>query len=192
MADAPVNRGEIRDVAVGAVAIALLATILALFYSGGFQEARAGMKAYRIVADFNRIDGLDTGAEVSLSGVPVGRVEAVTLSPSFRVHTTLLIDAGVGLPVDTAASIQTDGLLGAKSMVLDPGGDERMLTDGGAIAYTQDAVVVSDLLDLIIAEGRSTRAAAAAEGAPAGEGAAAALADQRPGQGPEGLLGGDR
>lgn len=171
---------------VGAVTIAVLAAILALFYSGRLQEASAGMNGYRISADFNRIDGLDVGAEVRLSGVPIGRVEAVTLSPSFRVRATLLIDAGVGLPADTAASIQTDGLFGAKFMVLDPGGDERMLADGGVITYTQDAVVVSDLLDLIIAEGRSAHAEAA------GAATDAAPAEQTPGEGPKGLLGGDR
>lgn len=177
------NRDEYRDVSVGAGAIALLAALLALFYSGGNLGAGAGMQGYRIVADFNRIDGLDAGAEVRLSGIPVGRVEAVALSPSFRVRTTMLIDAGVALPADTAASIQTDGLFGAKFMVLDPGGDERNLVDGDAIAFTQDAVVVSDLLDLIIAEGHAARAA---PGAVPGETTPEAKAA------PGGLLGGSQ
>jgi phospholipid/cholesterol/gamma-HCH transport system substrate-binding protein len=173
---------ELRETVIGAGALAVLAAALALFYSGEHLAARAGVETYRISADFNRIDGLEPGAEVRLSGVPVGRVETVSLSPNFRVHTAMLIDADVKLPADTAASIQTDGLFGGKFMVLDPGGDERTLKDGGAIAFTQDAVVVSDLLDLIIAEGRAARARPAKEAEP----------DATPGEAPAGLLGGSR
>lgn len=151
------NVAEIREICVGGVAIALLVGSLAMFYSGQPQQARAGMETYRIFADFNRIDGLSPGADVRLSGIPVGRVETASLVDGFRVRIAMLIDSDVELPADTAASIQTDGLFGAKSMVLDPGGDERMLADSDAISFTQDAVVVSDLLDLIIAEGRAAR-----------------------------------
>jgi phospholipid/cholesterol/gamma-HCH transport system substrate-binding protein len=173
---------EIREICVGGVAVALLAGSLAMFYSGQPQEARAGIEPYRIFADFNRIDGLAPGADVRLSGIPVGRVESANLANGFRVRITMLIDSDVQLPTDTAASIQTDGLFGAKSMVLDPGGEERMLADGDAISFTQDAVVVGDLLDLIIAEGRAARGGAAGgPSAPHPGGASSA---------PAGLLGG--
>lgn len=172
---------ELREIGVGAVAMAVLMGLLALLYGGGDVRAGSGISGYRIAADFNRIDGLETGAAVQLSGVPIGRVETVSLSPSFRVRTVLRIDDGVDLPADTAASIQTDGLFGAKFMVLDPGGDERNLVDGDAIAFTQDAVVVSDLLDLIVAEGRAARAAPTAT-TPEGSSEADAV--------PGGLLGG--
>lgn len=176
------NAAEIREICVGAVAVGLLAGSLATFYAGGPQEARAGIETYRISADFNRIDGLEPGAEVRLSGIPVGRVESASLADGFRVRITMLIDSDVQLPADTAASIQTDGLFGAKSMVLDPGGDERSLGDGGAISFTQDAVVVGDLLDLIIAEGRAARAMAPEDPAQAEPGGGSPA--------PAGLLGG--
>jgi len=179
-----VNAAEIREICVGGAAIALLGGSLVMFYSGRPQQAQAGMEAYRISADFNRIDGLEPGADVRLSGIPVGEVESASLASGFRVRVTMLIESEVQLPADTAASIQTDGLFGAKSMVLDPGGDERMLADGDAISFTQDAVVVGELLDLIIAEGRAARGQpAAAEGEPGGPSADTPTA-------PAGLLGG--
>jgi phospholipid/cholesterol/gamma-HCH transport system substrate-binding protein len=177
-----VNAAEIREICVGGAAITLLAGSLFMFYSGRPQEAKAGIDTYRISADFNRIDGLEPGADVRLSGIPVGEVESASLADGFRVRVTMLIDGEVQLPADTAASIQTDGLFGVKSMVLDPGGDERMLADGDAISFTQDAVVVGELLDLIIAEGRAARGEAGAEGS-GGPGAEAPKA-------PAGLLGG--
>ncbi len=156
-----VRAEQLREILVGAVALGILAAILAWFYSGQHVAARARMESYKITADFNRIDGLDVGAEVRLSGIVVGKVAAVALAPNYRVHVTMRIDQGVKVPADTAAAIQTDGLFGSKFMTLDPGGDERSLADGGVITFTQDSMVVSDLLDLIIAEGRAARGQAA-------------------------------
>jgi phospholipid/cholesterol/gamma-HCH transport system substrate-binding protein len=65
----------------------------------------------------------------------------------------------VRIPTDTSVSIQTDGLFGRKFVVLEPGGDDTMLADGGVITFTQDSLIVGELLDLIIAEGRAQRAA---------------------------------
>ena len=62
------------------------------------------------------------------------------------------------LPLDTSAAIHTDGLFGSKFVVLEPGAEEDVLQSGDEFTYTQDAVVVSDLLDLIIAEGKAARA----------------------------------
>lgn len=148
---------DLREILVGAVALGVLMAILAVFYSGQHVAARERVKNYQITADFNRIDGLELGAEVRLSGVPVGKVAAVALAPNYRVRVTMRIDDTVRVPADTAAAIQTDGLFGSKFMTLDPGGDEHSLADGDAITFAQDAMVVSDLLDLIIAEGRAAR-----------------------------------
>lgn len=175
---------ELREIIVGAVALGVLLAILAVFYSGQHLAARVSMQSYEIMADFNRIDGLDVGAEVRLSGVPVGTVAAVALAPNYRVRVTMRIDEGVKVPADTAAAIQTDGLFGSKFMTLDPGGDERFLSDGDVITFTQDAMVVSDLLDLIIAEGRAARGVGAQD--PGGS------EESEPARqtGPGGLLGG--
>ena len=174
-----------REILLGAVALGILFAILAVFYSGQHVAARARMESYDITADFNRIDGLDVGAEVRLSGVPVGRVAAVALAPNYRVRVTMRIDGSVKVPADTAAAIQTDGLFGSKFMTLDPGGDERSLADGDAITFTQDAMVVSDLLDLIIAEGRAARGLGASASGEGDGGPAPARPDA-----PGGLLGG--
>ena len=61
----------------------------------------------------------------------------------------------IELPTDTSAAIHTDGLFGQKHVVLVPGAEEKILKSGGAITLTQDSVLVSDLLDLIIGEGRA-------------------------------------
>ena len=148
---------EIKEIVVGAAALLALALLLIVVYGGADKEARAGLASYRIFATFNRVDGLAVGDDVLVSGIQVGRVQSMELDTDFRARIKLLVDRGVGLPIDTAAAIHTDGLFGSKFVVLDPGGDETMLEDGGVIDFTQDSVVVSDLLDLIISEGNATR-----------------------------------
>ena len=121
-----------------------------------------------IAAGFNRVDGIAAGDEVQLGGIRIGRVELVTLDSAFRAMLTLRILTDIDLPTDTSAAIHTDGLFGSKFIVLDPGGETEVLEDGDEIQFTQDSVVVSDLLDLIISEGKAKRAAAGS-GAPTSE-----------------------
>ena len=93
----------------------------------------------------------------------MGTVADLSLNDAFRVTATFHLDDPVALPEDTAAVIHTDGLFGSKFVVLDPGGAERMLESGDRIRYTQDAVIISRLLDLIISEGQAARRSAQAE-----------------------------
>jgi phospholipid/cholesterol/gamma-HCH transport system substrate-binding protein len=155
------NREEVREIAVGAAAVLLFAAILMLSYIGF--AGGAASSSYRIYATFNRIDGLVIGDNVQLSGIPVGEVAEMTLGPNYRARVGLDIDRRVTLPVDSSAAIHTDGLFGRKFVVLEPGGADEALTDKGVITFTQDALIVSELLDLVIAEGRAQRVRSAAE-----------------------------
>ena len=141
----------------GAGAVLLFAAVLALTYAGVVVGADMS-SYYRIFAMFNRVDGLAIGDAVQLGGIPVGEVDSMVLGPNYRARVGFRIAADVRIPTDTSVSIQTDGLFGRKFVVLEPGGDETMLADGGVITFTQDSLIVGELLDLIIAEGRAQRA----------------------------------
>ena len=146
---------EFREVAVGGIAMAALMGAIALSY-GDREAAAAG--GYTIEAGFNRVDGIAVGTPVELAGIRVGSVERLRLDGNYRPVATLRLSSGLRLPKDTGAAIHTDGLFGAKFVQLDPGGDADTLNDGDRIALTQDAVVVDELLELIIAEGKAHRA----------------------------------
>ena len=63
------------------------------------------------------------------------------------------MDTSIAIPRDSSASIQTDGLFGSKFIVIEPGGEETILSDGGVIFYTESSLELSDLLDQIIVQG---------------------------------------
>ena len=156
---------SVKEVVVGGVVFAAFAAIVMFAFTARDMAARATQTGYDLTATFNRIDGLVVGSAVRLGGVQVGTVKALRLDEHFRAVAVLHMDNEVGLPADTSIAIHTDGLFGAKYLELEPGGDLEMFKDGDAIQFTQDALLVGDLLDLIIAQGRARLAADKAEGA---------------------------
>lgn len=146
-------KAELKETLVGVVTILAFTGVLGVSYAA--RDVPATRNGYVVNATFNLIDGLAEGAEVRLGGIPIGHVETTTLSGDYRAVVAMRIENGVTLPTDTAVAIHTDGLFGSKYMELEPGGEEKTLKDGETISYAQDAVVVTDLLNRIIAQGEA-------------------------------------
>jgi len=64
----------------------------------------------------------------------------------------------VELPSDSDARILTNGLFGSKFIEVNPGAEEEILQAGDEIGFTQESLVLQDLLDQVIGQGRSARA----------------------------------
>ncbi len=148
---------EKKEITAGGLAFVALVLLLGFVYVGRDLTAKAASDDYIVVATFNRIDGLVVGAPVRLGGIQIGTVDGQSLDVHYRAVSTLRIDSDVRLPTDTSVAIHTDGLFGSKYVVLEPGGDEDFLGDGDEIDFTQDAVIVAELLELIIAQGKANR-----------------------------------
>jgi phospholipid/cholesterol/gamma-HCH transport system substrate-binding protein len=145
-----------RDTVTGGAVVLVGTLLLMLAFSLGGKSSSSD-EGYVLTARFNRADGINQGSTVRLSGTVVGRVVGQSLDERYRALLTMQLRKDIQLTSDTAAVIYTDGLLGAKFIELKPGGDEQMLKPGAEIQYTQDAVVIEDLLDMIIQQGRAKR-----------------------------------
>lgn len=128
--------------------IALL--ILALKVSG--LSATTGSNSYTITADFDNVGGLKVRSPVTLAGVRIGQVSAIRLdSTRFKAIVTMQINSDQRqLPVDTSASILTQGLLGANYISLRPGFDQTFLRNGSVIQDTHPALILEDLIGQLI------------------------------------------
>jgi phospholipid/cholesterol/gamma-HCH transport system substrate-binding protein len=112
---------------------------------------------YRIEARFDNIGGLKVRAPAKAAGVVVGRVERIKLDPTtYQAVVTIKIDHGYEFTTDTIASILTSGLLGEVYIGLDPGGDAKMLPDGGRLAKTQSAVILEKLIGQFLVDKAAT------------------------------------
>lgn len=156
-----IKREDILEPVVGGIVV--LTVLLAIGFSYGDKKVEGEVKGYPVLASFGKIDGLGEGADVQLGGIRIGSVAKQQLSNNYRATLTLMIDNQIKLPLDTSAAIHTDGIFGGKYVVLEPGGEEEMIASGGAIDFTQDSVVVEDLLELIIAQGKARLTAASEE-----------------------------
>jgi phospholipid/cholesterol/gamma-HCH transport system substrate-binding protein len=127
---------------------------------------------YTLHAKFDKVDGLDVGADVRISGIKVGRVLAETLDPqTYQATVTFDVRNDIKLPADSSAAILSSSLLGGKFLGVTPGGDEKMLQPGGEITITQSSINLEDLIGRFIYGSASGGGAKpGGQGAPAGGG----------------------
>ncbi|MEW6611358.1 MAG: outer membrane lipid asymmetry maintenance protein MlaD [Pseudomonadota bacterium] len=102
---------------------------------------------YPIVATFDNVGGLKVKAPVKMGGVPVGRVQSISIDPqSYLAVVRMEIEPGIKLPTDTGASIYTAGLLGEQYVTLEPGGSPDYLKPNGRISLTQSAISLEQII----------------------------------------------
>lgn len=131
------------ELLAGAVVLAVAAG----FLGWGFGKGFARETGYEVRASFPDVDGVAVGTEVRLAGVPVGRVTGVTLNPdTYMADARLSLPAGIALPSDSAALIQSDGLLGGAYIQIQPGGSPDNLAPGDEIEDVQGAVSLLQLM----------------------------------------------
>ena len=137
---------------------ALVLVVAGVFVFYAFAKSdRSGSDGYEIVARFDRIDGLKRGADVTLSGVKVGTVTGFDLDrKTYQAVVRMLVSSNVSLPADTHAKIVSESLLGGMVVVLEPGGDAKMLPPGGEIQMTQGAIPLSELIAKFMFGGTSS------------------------------------
>ena len=129
----------------GLVLILFLGAWLLLAHKGSVSEKKASN--FILYAEFGKADGLMNGAQVRLAGMPVGYVSEQVFGSNFQVRITLSFDKKLDIPSDSSVTIETDGFLGAKHVELTPGADEEMLQSGDTVAYTQDVLLLDELLN---------------------------------------------
>lgn len=132
------------ETVMGAVVLVVAGVFIVFAYNTAGLRATEG---YPLIAKFDRIDGLNDGSDVRLSGIKVGTVVKQQLDPqTYLAVVTLSIKPEVKLPEDSSAQISSDGLLGDKYLSITPGAEDEMLKPGAEIQHTQGSV---DLVSLV-------------------------------------------
>ena len=132
------------EVIIGA--IVLLCAIVFLYSSTKIAKIKAP-SGYIVTAKFDNSSGIETGSDVTISGVKIGTVQDYDLDATdYRAVITLLVENKIKLPVDSSIKITSSGLLGSKYLEISPGSDEEMLTNNDEILFTQSSISLEELL----------------------------------------------
>jgi len=146
---------SVVETILGAVVLVVALAFLGWAYTNSNVGDPGG---YQLNAQFDRVDGLDVGADVRISGIKVGRVLSQTIDPvSYRAKVEFSVASDIELPTDSSAAIVSTGLLGGKYLALVPGAEDIMLADGEEVAFTQSSVNLEDLIgQFIFSQGESS------------------------------------
>ncbi len=101
---------------------------------------------YIINAEFNNVSGVKKGASVQVAGVVVGDVDKIWLGDDGYAYLALRINKSVKVPLDSIASVKSQGIIGDKYIQLSLGGDEKAFAAGGTIHDTESAVDIESLI----------------------------------------------
>ncbi len=114
------------------------------------ETTQKNFKNYNIT--FNKIDGVQIGTDVFISGINVGFVNKITLKKNYPL-VSILVDDKIKLPSDSSVAIQTDGLFGAKFLLIEMGGSDDIMSENSFFSFYEDSILVEDLLKRIIEMG---------------------------------------
>ena len=109
--------------------------------------------SYQLTANFENIGSLKVGAPVSMSGVTVGRVESITYDQQlYKAVVHMRLNGAFNrIPNDSDASIMTAGLLGGQYIGVTAGGSDQFFKEGGQFELVQDALVLENLINQLVA-----------------------------------------
>jgi phospholipid/cholesterol/gamma-HCH transport system substrate-binding protein len=159
---------------LGALVLVAAVAFLVFAYNKAGQRSFSG---YQLTARFSSIDGLETGGDVRIGGVKVGQVTNIMIDPeSYLAMVKFSVDPQIKVPVDSVASITTEGLLGGKYVGLEPGVSDTMLKPGDLITHTEASVSLENLIGkFMYSSGGDSKSGGTppANGAPAPAGGAA-------------------
>lgn len=129
---------------MGAVVLIVAAGFLLFAYEGSQMKVEEG---YIVSGKFGNASGISLGSDVRVGGIKIGVVSGLDLDPeTYEAVVKMQVRTNTKLPKDSSASISSSGLLGEKFIQLTPGNDEKMLTDGGKIQFTQSSVSLEELI----------------------------------------------
>ena len=138
-----------RKASVGAFLIGgTLLFGVGLFLIGSRQKVFS--RGFHVYSDFKSVSGLETGANVRVSGLEAGEVEEIQVpsqaSSLFRVKLRLTEKVHPLVRQDSLAVIQTEGLVGDKFVEIEKGSDQAEECQEGGTIPSKEPFDFADLM----------------------------------------------
>ncbi len=124
--------------------LVLIFAVLFLFFASSRVDVQK-IAGYPVFARFQKVGGLEMGADVRINGIKVGSVTKIELNPeTFMALVEMNIKEDIKLPADTAAVVADAGLMGDKYIRLEPGKSVEKIARNGYLQKTKDYKSLED------------------------------------------------
>ena len=120
------------------ISLGITVFILAIYFIG--EKQQLFRSTFRLSGVFKDVAGLQAGNNVRLSGINVGTIDNVTIISDTSVRVVILVDENTRkfIKKDAVASIGSEGLMGNKVLIINPGtGRKEIIEDNDTIVTTQ-------------------------------------------------------
>ena len=127
---------------------AAVLVIAGAFFFYAYNRTDTGtVSGYQLIAKFDRIDGISTGADVRMSGIKIGTVISEDLDQkTYRALIRMAIRSDIKVPDDSSIRVATIGLLGGSYLAVSPGGSDATMAANGEFSVTQGSIDLVGLL----------------------------------------------
>lgn len=139
-------KSQVTDVIVGIFLIVGFAALGWLALQLGEVPWLAAGRSYTLYGEFNNVSGVKAGADIQISGVKVGTVKDLALNDQSFAVVAMQLNREVEVPVDSMASVKSQGIIGDKFIQISLGGDELVFKDGETISDTESALDIESLI----------------------------------------------
>ncbi len=125
----------------------LIVTLLSYSLFSKKENTNSNFTKYNVT--FNKIDGVQVGTKVLISGIEVGHINKIALKENYP-FVSILVDKKIKITDDSSISIQTDGLFGSKFLLIELGGNDNFMKENDFFSFHEDSIMIEDLLKKII------------------------------------------
>ncbi|MGD0591980.1 MAG: MlaD family protein [Bacteroidota bacterium] len=128
------------------ISLGIAIFIVGIYFIGERQQLFRS--TFHLSGVFRDVAGLQAGNNVRLSGINVGTVENISLVSDTSVRVEIIIDESTRkfIKKDAVASIGSEGLMGNKIIIINPGTGGKMEIENNDIVKTVQPISMDDIL----------------------------------------------
>src|SRR3990172_11810697 len=120
------------------ISLGIAVFIFAIYFIG--EKQQLFRSTFRLSGVFKDVAGLQVGNNVRLSGINVGTIDNISIISDTSVRVIILVDESTRkfIRKDAVASIGSEGLMGNKVLIINPGtGGKKIIEENDTIATAQ-------------------------------------------------------
>ena len=129
------------------IATGIALFIIAIFYIGS--QANLFTKTFDVYTIFQNVSGLSQGSSVQFAGINVGTIKSIEIieSNKVKVNISIVSDVKKFIKKDSDATINSDGLVGNKILVISSGSINASSIEPGDSLHSVQPVSFGDIIN---------------------------------------------